>query len=208
MKYLLVLALSLLSLPAISQTTSENEVKATFSNYKSAILNQKGEEAVNWVDSRTLKYYGDMLEVSKKADSLELDKLSILDKMMVLAIKHRTPTTDILSFDGKQMLAYAVKNGMVGKNSVANTEIGEIKIEGDFAQGQMINNGNEAPFYFHFYKENDSWKLDLTSLFSISAVTLNKVVADSGQPENEFIMYILEMVSGKKVSNAVWHPLQ
>lgn len=47
------------------QPTEENLVKQAFDNYKSAILNDKGESALNYVDTRTLKYYSDIINEIK-----------------------------------------------------------------------------------------------------------------------------------------------
>ncbi len=183
-------------------------VKAAFDNYKTAILNDQGEEAVKHVDSRTIKYYGDMLELVKHANEAEVNALSAVDKMMVLTVRHRTSKEDILSFDGKELLVYAIKSGMVGKNSVSENTIGEITIDKNFAKGQLISKGQKAPFYFHFYKEDDQWKIDLTSIFAVATATFENVIQQSGQEENEFIFSILEMVSGKKPGPEVWEPVK
>ena len=122
----------------------------------------------------------------------------------MFSIRHRTPKEDILSFDGKGLLVYAIKSGMVGKNSVANNSIGEITIDNNFAKGQFIANGQKAPFYFHFYKEEGQWKIDLTSIFSVSTMAFKKMVDDSGQNENEYLFSLLEMLTGKKPGQEIW----
>ena len=198
--------LILLSLTLFAQKNEVQAVKASFENYKAAILNDRGEEAVQFVDSRTIKYYGDLLEHVKKADSTAVEGLSVMDKLMIFTIRHRAAKEEILSFDGKGLLVYAIKSGMVGKNSVVNSSIGDVTIEGSFAKGQFLSNGQKAPFSFHFYKEEESWKVDLTSIFPASTMVLKKIVEDSGQPENEFIFSLLEMVSGKKPGAEIWLP--
>ena len=190
------------------QKKEEKSVRDAFDNYKSAILNDKGDEAVKYVDSRTIKYYSDILELVKNADSTQVSSLSLLDKLMVLSIRHRTSKEDILSFDGKGLLVYAIKSGMVGKNSVANNSIGEVTIDNNFAKGQFIANGQKAPFYFHFYKEEGQWKIDLTSIFSVSTMAFKKMVEDSGQSENEYLFSLLEMLTGKKPGQEIWEKVK
>lgn len=190
------------------QKSEEDLVRKSFDNYKTAILNDKGEEAVKYVDSRTIKYYCDILEHVKTADSTKVERLSILDKLMVLIVRHRTSRQEILSFDGKALLIYAIKNGMVGKNSVANNSIGDVLIDSSFAQGQFVSNGEKAPFFFHFYKEENQWKIDLTSVFPISTITIKKMVEDSGQNENEYLFFLIEMTSGKKPNSEIWNKIE
>lgn len=196
------------TIASYAQKTEEKLVKKSFDNYKSAILNDKGEEAVKYVDSRTLQYYSNILDLVKTADSAKIETLPILDKLMVFSVKHRTSREDILSFDGKTMLIFAIKSGMVGKNSVANNSIGKVTIDNLFAKGQFIANGNKTPIYFHFYKEKGEWKIDLTSIFPISVVAFKEMVAESEQNENEYLFSLLEMITGNKPTNQLWHPIK
>lgn len=189
------------------QKSEEELVRSSFDKYKSAILNDKGDEAVNYVDSRTIKYYTQILELVKTADSSEINKLSVLDKLMVLSIRHRISKRNILSFDGRALLVYAIKTGMVGKNSVLTNSIGEVVIDGTFAKGQFLTNGVKTPFYFHFYKEEGEWKMDLTSLFQISATAFKKIVDESGKTENDYLIYLLEMMTSKKPGPEIWLPI-
>lgn len=206
--------ISLLSLALIvfiscsAQKKEEKAVRKSFDDYKSAILNDKGEEAVNYVDSRTISYYSEILNTTINADSLTVNSLVLMDKLMVLIIRHKTTKEDILSFDGRGLLIYAIDEGMVGKNSVANSIIGEVKIDGDFAKGQLIANEQKTPIYYHFYKEKGEWKIDLTSIFSIGTMAFKKMVDESGQEENEYLYMLLEMSTGKKPSADIWKQIE
>lgn len=192
-----------------SQKADEAElVKKTFEKYNSAILNDKGEEAVNYLDSRTLRYYADILEKVKKADEAALNSLSFTDKLQILRIRLTAKKEQILSFDDKEVIIFAVKNGMVGKEGVSNQSLGEITIEENVAKGQLVVKGKKTPFYLHFYKEDNQWKIDLTSLFPTSNAAFKKVIEESGMTENEYIIKLLEVVSKKKVGKEIWIPTE
>ena len=60
--------LLLTSFDAHSQKKEEKLVKKAFDNYKYAILNDEGENAVQFLDSRTIQYYEKMLELVKTGD--------------------------------------------------------------------------------------------------------------------------------------------
>ncbi|KIC93530.1 hypothetical protein [Flavihumibacter solisilvae] len=197
-----------LSIVTIAQSTDAAAVKKAFDNYKSAILNDKGEDAVTYVDSRTLKYYDHILEAAKHVDSSKLNSLPLIDKITILTFRHRASKEEITSMDGKGLFIYAIKNGMVGKNSVANNTIGEVTIDKDFAKGQLVVRGNAVPMYFHFYKEQANWKLDLTSLFPIANMTFKKMIEDSGEEENEFLLNLLEMMTGTKPGPEIWEAMK
>ena len=137
MKKLLFLLLLLPGMALSAQKSEEKQVCKSFDAYKKAILNDRGEEAVKYVDSRTVKYYDDMARLVKNADSASVAGLSLMDRLMVFSIRHRATQEEIPGFDGRKLLVYAIQNGMVGKNSVAGNEIGEVTIQGDFAKGQF-----------------------------------------------------------------------
>jgi hypothetical protein len=186
--------------------SDEVAVRKSFTNYKTAILNDKGEEAVNFVDAKTIEYYGYILEKVKTADSAQVESLSLLDKLMVFIIRHRASKDEIVSFDGKGLLVYAIKKGMVGKNSVMNNSIGEVTVDGCFAKGRFVSLGQETPLYFHFNKEGNHWKVDLTSVFPASTMAFRKMIEESDKPENEFLFSMLEMFTGKKPGPEIWTP--
>lgn len=141
------------------QKQEEQAVKSAFEKYRADILNDLGEEAFKDVDSRTVKYYGDLLEWIKNSDSLEVEALSVLDKMSVLMIRNKMPKEDLLAMDGKQLFIYAVNEGMVGKGSV-------------------------------------------------SILAFDKLIADSGKSENEFLIPLIEASISKKMNPESWKPLQ
>jgi hypothetical protein len=197
-----------LTLFVSAQPGEQDPVRKAFDSYKAAILNDKGADAVNLVDSKTIKYYGEVLDWVKNADSAKVETLSLLNKLMVFTVRHRAPKEDILSFDGKSLLKFAIESGMVGKNSVANTSIGDVTIDGNFAKGQFVANGVKAPFNVQFNKEEGQWKIDLTSLFAVSTAAFEKIAADSGKNENDFLFDLLEMVSGTKPGQEIWQPVK
>ena len=209
MKRILILIPFLSFAFSLSGQMGEKEmVRKAFDDYKSAILNDKGNDAAKLVNSKTIKYYNDVLDWVKNADSAKVESFSLLNKLMVFTVRHRASKKDILAFDGKSLLEYAIESGMVGKNSVANTTIGEVEIDRNFAKGQFVANGVKAPFNVHFNKEDGQWKIDLTSLFAVSTATFEKMAADSGKNENDFLFDLLEMVTGEKPGQEIWQPVK
>jgi hypothetical protein len=207
-RLIIFLSISVLcSLSAYGQKKEEKQIRNTFDEYKSAILSKNGEEASKHLDQNTLGYYGEVLDYVINADSIQLSKLSIFDKVMVLIIRHETPKEKIMSFDGRGLLVYAVDQGMIGDN-VKSTTIGEIIIEENFAKGEVLSNGKGGSVYFHFNKENDQWKLDLTSIFDLTNMAFGAMIAQSGQEENQYLMQLLEMMSGRAPDAEIWKPLK
>lgn len=190
-----------------SQQKEQEAVQQSFKNYKASILEDNGSQAIKFVDSKTITYYSELLDLILEADSAKVNALNIMDKFQVLTVRARIETEKLRSFDGKQLLEHTIDQGMTSK-SVAGIAIENIIVDGNFAKGQLLTNGKSAPFYFHFYKEEGNWKIDLTSIFKISMTAFNQMIKESGQEENEFIFTLLESVSGRRPDNAIWQPIR
>lgn len=199
-----------------STTTGENAtyeadstaIQKSFKGYSTDILNDRGESAISHLDSRTLKYYDDILESIKHKDSITISSASILDKIMILMVRQKCTKEQINSFDGKKLLLYAINSGMVGKNSVMNNSIGRIKIDKDFAKGEMLVDGKSSNMYMHFYKEEGQWKIDLTSLYPMVEPAMQQAIKRSGQTENQFLVNIIQMTAGEELKEGIWKPLE
>ena len=87
-------------------------------------------------------------------------------------------------------------------------EIDDIEISGNFAKAQIVANGQKAPIYFQFNKENGFWKIDITSIFTASIVGLKQMIKNNGLTENEFILIALEGLTGKPTDSRIWKPLK
>jgi hypothetical protein len=203
----LLIALLFLTVTAYAQNDT-TAIRDCFMGYKVAILNDEGKEAIRYIDSRTIRYYTQMLSLTRSADSTTVAGLSFLDKLMVLSVRHRTTKAELKPMNGEDLLVYAINHGMVGKNGVVQNDLGAITIDESFATGQLIHNGQPTPLKFHFYKEQEQWKLNLTALFPMAEAAMQHMLAESGESENDYLLTLLEMTTGKKPAPSVWHPVE
>jgi hypothetical protein len=199
----------LVFMPGISpgQSSEEGSVRATFSRYKSAILHDNPDGALDYVASRTITYYDRILDLVRNAGEAQVKSLPLLDKLMVLTVRHKIDREKLLTFDGKALLEEVIRTGLLGKNSVANLSVGEVIVENEFARGQLQTNGTSVPGYFHFYREEEKWKIDLTSIFPFTSEAIRQMVSESGQDENDFLLNMIETASGKKPDPQIWGSL-
>ncbi|MFM2360004.1 MAG: hypothetical protein RLY16_1997 [Bacteroidota bacterium] len=202
---LLLLCLGFIQLNA--QNAEEAAVKDAFNQYKQAILADEGENAANFVDIKTIQYYDSILIAIRNADSVQINQMPIMDKLMVLIVRHRANREAILNFNGRKLFVYAVEKGMVGKSSVAANSIGKVTLNKNQATGQLLVNGTETPVNFMFYKEEGVWKVNLTSIFPMGSMALKQMIDESGEDENAYILKLLGMITGNEPSKDIWKPL-
>jgi hypothetical protein len=179
-------------------------VRKSFDAYKEAILNDKGSEAVKWVDKQTLNWYEESRQLALTAGREKLESLSMFNRMQAVLIRHRVPRAELEKMDGRKLFTYAVDNGWVGKSSVSGLEIGEVSITGGFAAGVIVREGKATPLKFQFSMEEGHWKVKLMPLMKMAEPGLKAQSKRAGMTENEFIIQMTEAVSGRKVPDTIW----
>ncbi len=190
----------------ISFSQAEHPSEA-FDGYKSAILAQDGEIAVQRVTKSTIQEYEDYLTWAKTYGREELNKLSFINRFQVIIIKHRVPKERILEMSGEEIFAHAVNNDWIGKSGVIPMKADNYEISGNRAISDAIISGQKLPYKFQYINENGVWKFDLTIIMKASNEPLRQAAVNSGLTENEFIFKLVETVSGKKVSEEIWEPI-
>ncbi|MCA4899838.1 MAG: hypothetical protein ACK514_06160 [Bacteroidota bacterium] len=209
MKRTILTLLSLILFVVVAFGQNENElVRNSFNNYKKSILEGSGKEAIKYVNIKTIDYYDKELDLAVNGDSSAVSQLGVMDKLTVFIARHRIPKEDLINMTGRDFFIYAVDNGMIGKNSVVTTQIGDVNVKANFANGQMISNGQKTPLYFQFSKEENEWKIDLTSIFPQVNFGLTKMLSEQGLTDNDFIFQTLESLTGRKVTNDIWRSLK
>ena len=183
-------------------------VKATFENYQTAILNDNGQAAFKNIDKKTREYYSWASKSAKELDEKAIKALGFMDKMMILLIRQRVSRSDVLKMDGKALFIYAVENGWVGKNGVSQLSIGDISVNNNFATGVVLNNNQKSPLKFHFYKEDQLWKIDLTEISKWGEAMFVSQQKKSGKTMDEYILLLVQIVSKKPVDlSTIYKPL-
>ncbi|MBI1742490.1 hypothetical protein HYR54_05415 [Candidatus Acetothermia bacterium] len=191
-------------------SNGEAAVRASFNSYKAALKAHDGKAAVTFVDKNTLNYYDKMLDLALRGTRESVLELSILDKLMVLTIRHNLPLELVKQMSSKSFFVYSVKEGLIADNSTINgLRIEHIMVSGTTASGDATTTGGKVPpnTKWIFHKEDGHWKLDLTSIFPVINWALEQAVHASGLSVEEFLFKILKSISGKPVKDAVWEPL-
>ncbi|MCB0322400.1 MAG: hypothetical protein KDD69_02470 [Bdellovibrionales bacterium] len=190
-----------------AEAADEALVRNTFREYKSAILQARGETAVRQVSSHTIDYYQQMKDLALKGTPAHVHGLKLMDRLMVLSLRHRMTLQQLQDLSAPELFSFAVDQGWIGKESVERLEIGAISINGDAAKGEYIFDGKAAPLHFSFYREQGEWRFDLLPVLNTGNAALEEALKREGTDENEFILSAMESVTGKKPAPTIWDPL-
>lgn len=196
------------SLHCLNSEDDVKQIKATFDGYKTSILNDNGEQAYLLVDSRTKEYYTWLIEGSKSFNKDQFERLGLLNKLQIVMMRHRIPKEEILEMSGKDLFVYAVNKGWVGKNSVIRLGIGAVGVNDAFATGEVTMNGKPSGLFYHFYREEDEWLLDITEMTKWGEAALIQQQVNSEMSVNDYVIRLAEIVSESPVNRgAIFLPL-
>jgi hypothetical protein len=184
------------------------DVEQAFSSYRTALLEQKGDEAVNWVAPATIKMYQETRDLALKADEATVKSLSIGTRLQVLLMRHRVGWKQLKEFDGKQMFAHAVNQNWIGKEAVQRAGVTDVIIHGSQATARVTVDGKSSAELFHFVKADGRWTIDLVPSFATVDQLFRQAASGQGMTENDFLFSIITKLSGRQVTNSIWQPLE
>lgn len=194
--------------PLLTFASDSEAILKSFQNYKSAILDQKGEIATGLVTKRTVDEYQNYVDWALSGDRKTLESLSFINRFQVFLLKHRIPVETLKKLDGRSAFAYAVDRDWIGKNGTIRTTLGKVDVAGNRATAEVLIGGQTAPNRFQFTKENGVWKFDLIQVMRDTDQALKAVARQKGKSEQEFMFSLIETVSGRKVEDTIWTPIQ
>lgn len=206
-KAALLLILFSFSISWVQAQTAEDSIRQVYADYKASLLQGNGKQAAQQVDKQTTDYYYQMAQLAIYATEKELKDKGILEKIMILGIRHRTTYENLKTMNGYEIFVFAVDEGMVDKNTVVDVDLGKITVSDGFAKAKHMNKGKETPLFMHFYLENGAWKLNLTDIIPILSVAVEQLMEQENIEEEEFLKLMLHGIIGIPESVDIWKPL-
>ena len=182
-------------------------IRECFDRYKEALLNKRGEEAVDLIDSSTLRYYASMKDAALNAKQQEVRNMTLVDKLNVLGFRHQIGAGQLQRLSERELFVSLVDQGWVVPEGFADSGLGQINISGDTADGEFLSGGQGTQFKFRFVKEGGVWRMDLTAQLSTVDQAMRAVFLQTDMREATFIDRMLEKVSGNPVTKDIWEPL-
>lgn len=187
---------------------SSELIKNTFETYFHSIINDDGATAYSVIDKNTRGAYDQYIKLVLNAEEDEVRSLGLMDKFQVILIRHRLDGELLKTMTGQDLFIYAVDHGWVGKESASRLGLGDIEVEGEFAQAIAVSNGEVTKMKFDFYLEDNEWKFDIMKLTQYSEPALKMMQVSNDLSEEEFAFQMSEMVSGIPVdTDTIFNPI-
>jgi hypothetical protein len=203
----LILLLTFVFASCFDRKHEQKEIINTWKTYRTAFSNNMGKECSKYIDSESVKYYGNLLTLVKTADSTTVEQLRMDQKLAVLIGRHTIPPSQIIKLNGLTFFESLVQQGEGGGLSEApNFEF--LSITPTHAEAQIVESNGKRGLKVIFNKENKIWKLNLAYISGqLGKTDWEQAIKETGKTEHEFIYAILELANNIAPTNKVWHPL-
>ena len=177
------------------------EIRETFNDYKSAVLEADGATASALVSSETLDYYEDMRRIAVSAGPHEIGQQSLINKLFITRARLQIGVDRLKRMTGKELFEYGVERSWISRGDTARQELGDISVSGDVANGEVLSGG---PTSYDFFREGGEWKLDFIAILRSVNVVLEAQASKSGRTADEYLFLILESIVGRSVPKGIW----
>jgi hypothetical protein len=194
--------------PALADD-AEERIRAAFETYKQGVLERKGEQAASVLSPATLGYYGRLQRDALFARREKVRTLPPLERVQVFFYRVSIPGEELVRMSPEELFAHAIESGWVGRQEMAQTELGAVEIDGQSALAQHMTGGAVTGVKYRFVQdpEDGGWRFDLLpTLLTYSEVTTEAAMR-SGLQEQELVVELFQSTSGRPWSDELWEPL-
>jgi hypothetical protein len=203
-----LLLLVLMGLP-MAAAADTDDVKESFLAYKTAILESDGEAVADLVTQESRDYYRKLADQALTLDREALHNVHLTDRLNALLLRHSLERKELESMSGAQVVSYAAGHGWIGKEGAEQLQLGDFQVEGDHASGSILRmDGEASPYKMEFIKEEGRWLLDLVALMDLTRTAFEYSVKQAGLTEDDFVILMLEYLTGRKPGPDIWSPPQ
>ena len=204
--FALALVLSF-GLPALAADETE-AIKQAFSTYRSAILSGNGATAAELVTQSTLAFYDETRRLALFGDAKTVQEQSLVTQIQILTFRLRVPSEKLESLTARELVAYSIDQGWIGKDSVLQLQPGAVHTEGDVALLKVVVDGKEIDIGFRLERKAGTWRLNLLPTLKLANTSFQMIAKQQGVSERELLLVLMESSLGRKIGDEAWQPLK
>ena len=191
---------------AVLRVPPQEAVRQSFAEYKRAVMAEDGAAAAAQLSTATVQWYGNMQDLALHGSKEEVEQLGPLEKIQVLAFRQRVPAAELRTMSARQLVAYSVTHGWIGKVGTGRSELGTVAASSGTAVANVLLGGKDSGQQYHFVREDGRWLFNQLPTLEASADALKAAAAQRGVPVDQFVQELIESGSGKKITPDLWQP--
>jgi hypothetical protein len=187
------------------------EIDSCFKSFKSYTQTKHGAEATNYITNNSFDYFEKILVQAKRADRSQVITMDYFDRYLILGSRHSIGKSSLMKMSsGKELFVAAVNHGLLEMNETLELSFDDPLINNNYAKVHPKAFGLDllhSMIDIEFRKENRKWKLDYAAMIPGFNIGLPIIAKMTKMNESEFILSILEGITGRKPTQDIWEPI-
>ncbi|MGH3055817.1 MAG: hypothetical protein ACRDL7_12665, partial [Gaiellaceae bacterium] len=184
----------------------EEAVRQAFAAYKRAVLTNDGSAAAALLSPGSIEWYGHMQDFALHGSKEELEHLGPLEKLQALAFRMRIPAEELRALSPRQLVAYSVSHGWIGKAGTERSELGTMTVADGSATAQLLLDGKDSGQQYHFAKDGGEWQFDQLPTLQSGGEWIATAAQERNMTVDQFVQGLVESGAGKKLTADAWEP--
>ncbi len=172
------------------------QIRSAFQTYRTAALAGDGATAAKLLSSMTAAHLGWMRDLALHAPASELGVHPAVNQLLVLRLRQFVPVAELRAMSGEQVLALALSRGWLGRDVVANVELGGIEVQGDGAHAELVVSGHPHEWRHLFLRENGGWRFELLQGFGVAESEYGELGAQYGASGTDVALVLVFKEAG------------
>jgi hypothetical protein len=173
------------------------QIRAAFLAYRTAALSGDGATAAALLSSMTANHLGWMRDLALHGPLDELVLHPTVNQLLVLRLRQFVPAEELRAMSGAQVLALALSRGWLGRDVVANVELGGIEVHGDGADAELVVSGRPHEWRHLFLRENGGWRFELMQAFGVAESEYGEIALEHGVSGTDVALVLVRKEAGE-----------
>ena len=199
--------------PAASAAGEADAVRQSFLALKTALLQDRGEEAARLVSRSTLALSDKARDLALYGSKAELEAQPTALLAAALSLRQSIGPQKLRSMPARDLVAYVVDTNLTRDGPVAGIDLGGVRVDRQSAAADVLSDGAFPVSQLQFAKEEGLWKLDLTDIaYGDTAIDRLAQMMSPGSPggqralRNELVLAMVAANAGTGVDGSLWQP--
>jgi len=190
-----------------SQGTDSTGIIDNLNKFVQLSIDRNGEEAINYLDRSSFEYYNKIYNDVLYSNKNEINNLSLTTRYYVLILHAYYNSKDLIGLDTRTFISKIIKDGIIGSRALPKIDY-QYSINGNNAK--LYFNKTDTTYYFEFNKENNMWKLNISSLMRLGNIQFEEQIRLGILTEKEINEKLREFFTTLLNTDSVdylWEPL-
>jgi hypothetical protein len=182
-----------------SEAVREQKVRAAYADYKKAAMSGDGAAAAALLSSITVNHFGHLRDLALHASADEVKGHSAVNQLSIFRLRHFVAAEELATWSAEKTLAHALSNGWIGRDLVAQVELGRVELHGGGALGEVLVNGFDNGWWHILLEEDGRWRFELLQGYGISESEFSGLARDHGLGKTELVLAVLRAQAGGEI---------